>query len=105
MSYEFTDEMREISGFGGGYEANCRAMLRGGLEWWDAHPEAGPKFTGLKGVLGLVSEDNDDARALSDAMLAATSEGDTSTAAHQFVLSHIFFVRENGWDAYIADMS
>ncbi|KKK72152.1 hypothetical protein LCGC14_2906720, partial [marine sediment metagenome] len=29
---EYTDDMSELSGFGGGYEANCRAMVLGGLK-------------------------------------------------------------------------
>ena len=30
--YQYTDDMGEISGFGEGYEATCRAMVVAGLE-------------------------------------------------------------------------
>ena len=29
--YQYTDDMAEISGFGGGYESTCRAMVAAGL--------------------------------------------------------------------------
>jgi hypothetical protein len=59
---QFTDDMREISGFGGGYEQQCRAMVLAGLDWLDAHPDADPKFHGYSGVYGIATEDNDDAK-------------------------------------------
>ena len=42
-SYEFTPMMGEISGFGGSYEAGCRAMLKAAVEWLDAEKAAGRK--------------------------------------------------------------
>lgn len=71
MAYEWEPGMGEISGFGGGYEECCRAMLKAALEWLDAHPTADPKFHGFKGVYGIAMEDNDDAKALSKAAVAA----------------------------------
>ena len=41
--YVYTDNMSEISGFGGGYEAACRAMVVAGLEHLDANPQADRK--------------------------------------------------------------
>lgn len=37
--FEWTDEMREISGFGGGYEKVCRTMVSQGCKFWSEHPE------------------------------------------------------------------
>lgn len=104
MKYEFTPEMGEISGFGGGYEDTCRKMLSAGLEWLDEHPESKPEFHGFKGVYGLILEDNEDAKALTKAVVDA-SDGDYTGAMHQAVISSIFWIRKNGWSAYVAKMS
>ena len=103
-TYEFTPEMDEISGFGGGYEATCRAMLKGGMDWWDAHPDADPKFSGYKGIYGVIHEDNDDAKALSKAVVAASND-DCTGAMHQAVVSACLYIRKNGWPKYVAEMS
>lgn len=99
--YQYTDDMKEISGFGGGYEAACRAMVVAGLEHLDAHPESRPKFHGYDGVFGLVVEDNADAKALSDAVVKACD--DCSGAMHQAAISHILWIRSNGWERYCAE--
>jgi hypothetical protein len=103
--YVFTDDMREISGFGGGYEAACRAMVVAGLEWFDAHPAAKPEFHGFKGVYGILAEDNDDAKALSKAMVAAAEPlGGATGAMHQATVAHALKIREMGWDWYVVEM-
>src|SRR3990172_9009853 len=56
--YIFTPAMGEISGFGGGYEKTCRTMIDMGLRWCDANPEADPKFRGMTGVYGIITEEN-----------------------------------------------
>jgi hypothetical protein len=101
--YDYTDRMDEISGFGGGYEASCRAMVKAGLEFWNQQGEDfDPHFRGWKGVFGLFMEDNDDAKALSAAVVAAVP--DCSSAMHQAAMSHIFAVRQLGWDEYVRQM-
>ena len=100
--YVFTEKMREISGFGGGYEQACRDMVVAGLEWLDANPSADPKFHGYKNVYGLVSEDNEDAKNLSEA-ICAPAEG-CSGAMHQAAVSHVLWIRANGWEAYVKKM-
>jgi hypothetical protein len=99
--YEFTPEMREISGFGEEYEATCRAMLKAALEWLDAHPKAEPKFHGYKNVYGIIEEENDDARELSKAAIKPHCTG----AMHQAVISHALVIRKHGWDWYVRKMS
>lgn len=101
--YAWRDGMGEISGFGGGYEEACRQMLRAGLHWLDAHPDVDPQFHGYKGVFGVISEDNEDAKALSKAVLDAVP--DCSGAMHQAAIGACLYVRKNGWDAYCVAMS
>lgn len=97
--YEFTDDMSEISGFGGSYEAECRAMVVRGLEWLDEHPDADPKFHGYKDLYGMIAEDNDDARGLSAAV--APKGSDVTGAMHQASIEHILWIRKNTWHRYL----
>ena len=101
--YEFTEEMGEISGFGGGYEAVCRKMLKNGLEWLDANPEADPHISGYKNLYGIINEDNDDAKALSKAVM--TDIEDATGAMHQAVMTALLWIKANGWDKYVEAMS
>lgn len=101
--YSWRDGMGEISGFGGGYEEACRTMLRAGLRWLDAHQDADPKFSGYVGVFGIVDESNEDAKALSKAVMDAVP--DCSGAMHHGVVKACLYVRKNGWDAYCAALS
>lgn len=96
--YPFTDDMDEISGFGGGYEEACRLMVRAGLEWMDAHPEADPRYRGFKGLFGLMTDDNEDAKALDAAILAACP--DCTGAMHHAAVNVVMYVRKNGWEEY-----
>jgi len=100
--YVYTDDMSELSGFGGGYEATCRAMVVAGLKHLDAHPEADPQFHGYKGIYGIITEDNADAKALSEAVVKAAN-GDCTGAMHQAAISHVLWIRKNGWDRYCVE--
>ncbi len=101
--YQFTPDIGEISGFGGGYEQTCRNMLAAGLEWLDANPSADPRFQGFKGIYGIITEENEDAKALSRAVVDA-ADNDCTGAMHQAVISHCLAVRKIGWDAYCVKM-
>ena len=101
--YEFTDEMNEISGFGGSYEQACRDMLKSGLIWLDEHPNANPMFSGYTGVYGLVKEDNEDAKALSKATTDCVD--DCTGAMHHAVVSTILWIKTNSWDEYVKRMT
>ncbi len=101
--YQFTPDMGEISGFGGGYEQTCRNMLAAGLEWLDAHPTADPRYQGFKGIYGIIMENNADAKVLSQTVVDA-ADGDCTGAMHQAVISHCLAIRKIGWDAYCAKM-
>jgi hypothetical protein len=114
--YEFTENMREISGFGGSYEEGCRLMLKAGMEWFDENPDADPVFKGMEGVYGLMMENNDDANALSEAILNApfvdpdTGEDTTvreygATGAMRYaVITSVLWIKKFGWDAYVKEM-
>lgn len=102
--YKFTQEMGEISGFGGWYEQTCRNMLAAALRWFDENPEGNPVFQGFEGVMGLCIEDNEDAKALTKA-IGDAANGDFSGAMHQAVVRSAFYVKKHGWDAYVAEMS
>lgn len=95
----WTDDMGEISGFGGGYEAACRAMVFAGMDWCDEHPNADPQFQGYKNVYGVINEENQDAKDLTTAVVAAAN-GDCTGAMHQAAISHVLFYRKNGWGKY-----
>lgn len=98
--YKWQEGMDEISGFGGGYEKTCQAMLDAGLQWFDENPSADPHFKGYEGVYGILSEDNDDANALSEAALKAAN-GDCTGAMHHAVMIHSLWIKKNGWEAYV----
>lgn len=102
--YDFTSSMGEISGFGGGYEATCRAMLKAGLEWFDLHPDAKPMFHKFEGVYGIIAEENQDAKDLSEAVVRGGGD-DCTGAMHQAVISHVLFIKKNGWDEFVKKMS
>lgn len=96
MKYQFTDDMDQISGFGG------RAMVVAGLEWIDANPNSVPRFTSYQNIYGVIGEDNEDAKKLSEAVVAA-SGGDCTGAMHQAVIGHVMWIVRNGWEKYVAE--
>lgn len=107
---EWTDDMGEISGFGGSYEAGCRAMVLAGIAWFDAHPDADPTFQGFKNVFGLITESNEDAKALEQAIMDAevvmddgrvTKVREEATGAmYHAAVRHCLAYRRLGWDEY-----
>lgn len=101
--YAWREGMGEISGFGGTYEEACRRMFFAGLEWLDANPDAEPRFKGFKGVFGLIDEDNEAAKQLSESILAEVPG--CSGAMHHVAIKHCLIVRANGWEEYCKQMS
>lgn len=102
--YEYTPEMGEISGMGGGYEAVCRAMVIAGLEWADKKGNADPKWKESPQIYGITMDENEDAKELQDVMLKA-ADNDCTGAMMQATMNHVMFVLKNGWDKYVAEMS
>jgi len=100
--YKYTSDMGEISGFGGEYEEACRNMVIAGLEWLDMHPNADPKFHGYAGIYGIIDEDNNDAKELGKVVENACDG--CSGAMYQVSISHILYIKNNGWDKYVDRM-
>ncbi len=109
MMYEFTKDMDEISGFGGGYEAMCRAMVKAGCEWFDARAtqdETTPVFEEYENIIGIITEKNPEAKALTDAMAAAARPlGGATGASMQACVHHVLSIRRMGWPAYVEKMT
>lgn len=103
ITFDFTPDMREISGFGGMVELGCRAMLKAGLRWLVEHPQANPKFRGFAEFAGEhYTEDNDDAVALSRAIMQACP----GCRGMQFTIIYdCLWIRRAGWEAYVDVMS
>lgn len=104
MKREYTEKMGEISGFGGGYEQACRKMVLGGLDWLDKNPEANPVFQEFKNVYGVTTGENDDMKNMQSAMFEASGK-DCTGAMMQACTSHILFIKKNGWEKYVDEMS
>ena len=109
MSYEFTEAMDEISGFGGTYESGCRIMVKAGLEWFDLNPKADPQFCGYKNIYGIISEENDSAkelvRVMVDAVDLAYPDGGVTGAMVQATVGHVLWIRKHSWQEYVDRMS
>jgi ribosomal protein S21 len=86
------DGMREISGFGGGYEEACRNMVYAGLVWIDKHPNA-----------DLATWETVDAKALEKAVLAACP--DCSGAMHGATMTACAFIAKQGWPKFVEAMT
>ena len=109
---EWTDDMGEISGFGGEYEAMCRRMVKAGVEFWDAQDAAfergerptkfEPVFHGFKGVTGLCMEDNADAEALTAAIVGVDSG--LTGAMHHAAVMHVIAFRLWGAERYCEEL-
>jgi len=91
-----------ISGFGGGYEATCQKMVRNGLKHVADNPKINPKYHGYTNVYGLCIGDNDDAKALSDAVCGGFSEREGPTGAmHQASITHLFYIMKHGYEGWL----
>lgn len=100
------DDMDEISGFGGEYEAACRRMLLAGAEWITAHPQATLSARELSGVYGIVFPNTDETKELMACIADACGTGPSgpSGAMMHCVTQHLLFIKKHGWDAYCARM-
>ena len=88
----WTDEMGEISGFGGGYENACREMVYAGLVWLADRTD-----------VDLSSRETADVKALDAALLAACP--DCSGAMHGAAMSAVCFIAKQGWAKYVEAMT
>lgn len=105
MSYRHTDDMGEISGFGGGYEACCQDMLEAGVNWLTNYAGGKPELRMLTHpqVYGVLIADNEATKELETVVLAAAN-GEATGAMHHAVMSRLGWIAMNGWDAYCLEM-
>ncbi len=101
--YEFTREMGEISGFGGDYEEVCRKMLLAGVKWINKNPNLKLEFTEYQNVFGIINSKNENAKNLEKAILKAV-KGDCTGAMLHAVISHLIYIKKNGWENYVKEM-
>lgn len=104
MSHEWKDSMGEISGFGGGYEATCRAMVKAGMEWSDAHPTANPKAKHYPHIYGVIFTDESPAGQELEQVLLKAANGDCTGAMMQATFGHVLAYRRLGWDEYVRQL-
>jgi len=100
--YSYPEGCKEISGFGGEYEQECRRMVIAGMKWFDRFPNASPRFKTYKNIYGIVVEEGNQKHRLTDAILDESP--DCSGAMMQASISHCLFASKNGWDKYIREM-
>jgi hypothetical protein len=100
---KFTKEMREISGMGGSYEQCCRDMVIAGANWLKNNPDKNPEWKTFKNVFGLTTDENEDAKELENILLEASGD-DCTGAMMQAAMSHVGFIKLNGWDKYVEQM-
>lgn len=100
--YKFTSDMREITGFGGDYEKSCRDMVIAGIEFLEKN-KLDPEFSTYKNIYGIIKENNEDAKKLTNAMYKAANY-DCTGAMMQTCVSHVLYIKKNGWDKYVEKM-
>jgi hypothetical protein len=90
QEFTWTDDMDEISGFGGGYEACCRTMVRAGVLWLR---ERGADLDKWPDFRDEMSDMLDDA-----------SGRQSSGAQVGAAMSHATFIYKQGWSTCAAKM-
>lgn len=99
----YDEEMGDMSGFGGGYEAACRVMVLAGADFLDKHPGFRVSAQEIEQVFGIVDAKDSMTAELMKAMNAAVGNTATGAMMHQAVL-HVAWINGRGWDAYVAEM-
>lgn len=103
QTFRHTPDMGEISGFGGGYEKCCQDMLEAGVQWLTSKQNPDLKGHSYAGVYGVMVVDSDDAKEMEKTVLDAAL-GEATGAMHHAVMSRLFWIAKNGWDAYCAEL-
>ncbi len=110
--FPWTDDMDEISGFGGSYEEGCRRMVSAGVAWLDENPalKHAVMFEEYKNVVGIAIPRGEPAKELEDAMLGAPiyvdgklttcGEYGVTGAMMQYSVHHAIHAEKLGWPAY-----
>jgi hypothetical protein len=102
--YEYPENSREISGFGGGYEDACRTMVITAMNWLDENPNADISYKEYQNIYGLTTGESDDCKKMQEVMMKAVDDN-CSGAMMQACLGHIMYAHKNGWEKYITDLN
>ena len=79
---------RDISGFGGGYEALCQKMLKNGLKFLrQREPFDWSGYKQFKGIYGICTAEGKDAKELDKAIMEGVE--DATGAMQQAVVNHL----------------
>lgn len=113
--FEFTEQMNEISGYGGMYERACRIGVRTGAQWFASHLHAHPEFGQSSDTASFIQPLNEEGYGL----LAAIEEADfvRDDGVHvplaeqmtremmSMVLFHTLYIAKKGWNNYMKKMT
>jgi len=100
QQYEWTDEMAEISGFGGEYELSCRKMITTGLEWLEDNDGPIAEFSTGHNVTARIDEGTEATGELR-AHMASAVDVDPSPSMLHLCVKQALYAQEIGWDAYV----
>lgn len=103
LVYRHTPDMGEISGFGGGYKTCCQDMLEAGVKWLSQHQDAQLEGSTFKQIFGVFTAESADARDMEFTVLRA-AKGKATGAMHHAVMSRLFWIAKNGWQAYCEEL-
>lgn len=102
MDYKHTEDMGEISGFGGSYEATCQQMLHNGVSFLASRSGTDVRVLENPQIYGIVQLEGEDAEALESAVMDGIA--DATGAMHHAVMSRLVYINKNGWDAYCTEL-
>lgn len=98
-------ETFSLSGFGGGYEAQCQKMLWRGIKFLEECKPPIEMWANAKSspqIYGVVITEGRDLKALEAAMM---HPGDDCTGAmHHCVMQHLHFIHNNGLDKWRSEL-
>lgn len=95
----------DISGFGGGYEAECQRMLWRGVAYLNEVNPPTDMWKGAKeyrNIVGVMSIEGADLKALEDVVVPPGS--DCTGAMHQAVMGHLRYIHAHGTDAWLTEL-
>lgn len=100
--YKHTNDMGEISGFGGGYEAVCQQMLHNGVQFLSEQESVDFKVFESPNIYGIVDLKGDDAQALENAVMGGID--DATGAMHHAVMTRLAYINKHGWENYCEEL-
>jgi len=104
--YKHTEDMGEISGFGGGYEAGCQQMLHNGVKFLVERNkkdlQTDIKLITYKNIYGLCDLEGKDAEAFDAAVMKDMD--DCTGAMHQAVVSRLHWINKHSWNEYCIEL-